>query len=76
MIKESAVKKNGFIYTGKRHCDILNGVEPFGFLKDGEQGFITDTGKFLNRKEAGLHAINCGQVKRLLGGILYSEDLY
>jgi len=75
MIKEAAIRKDGIVYTGRRHCYILRDVEPFGFLKDGEQGFVTDKGDFVNRKEAAKIAYECEQIpspKR----ILFSEDLY
>lgn len=77
MIVDSAILKNRVIYTGRRHHNILNSAVPFGFLKDGEQGFITDTGEFVNRIEAGKIAIACGQIGKLKwGNQLYSEDLY
>ena len=45
-----------------------------------EQGFLTETGKFLNRHEARLHAIACGQVPFIstteILPDLYSEDLW
>jgi len=78
MIVNSAIKKDGKIYTGKRHCDIINNLKyPFGFFKWCEQGFVTDTGEFLDRVEAGEHALECKQIKNLnWGKNLYSEDLW
>ena len=77
MIVHSAIRKEGKIYTGKRHCDIINDYSyPFGFFKWCDQGFITNRGVFLDRIEAGKHALECGQIKRLdLDGRLYSGDL-
>ena len=42
------------------------------------QGFITSLGKFVNRKEAAIIALNCGQIDKLKFSdqVLYSEDLY
>ena len=78
MIKEAAIRKDGVVYTGRRHNDILgDDSRPFGFLKGGEQGFVTWGGEFLNRFEACAHAIACGQVRaENVSGRLYSEDLY
>jgi len=80
LIKEAAIKKNGTIYTGFRHDRIIKAC-PFGFFKNpgkvrtSIQGFVTDTGEFLNRKEAGKHAFECGQTDRLINN-LTSEDLW
>jgi len=76
MIKSAAIFKNGIIYTGKRHCDILcDRSRPFGFLKFGQQGFVDEDGNFLTRAEAAKHAYECGQID-VLKRKLYSEDLY
>ncbi len=75
MIVESAILKDGKIYTGHRHHNILNSAVPFGFLKDGVQGFVTDSGKFLNREEAAKYAFDCGQINKETK-TLYSEDLW
>lgn len=76
MIKEAAILKNGIIYTGKRHNIILcDKSRPFQFLQNGEQGFITDKGEFLNREDAAKHAFQCGQIKVEKKRLL-SEDLY
>jgi len=78
MIIKSAIRKNGKIYTGHRHYNILNNAEPFGFLRDGEQGFVDENGIFLTREEAAIEAIKCGQIKQLKyhKSKLFSEDLY
>lgn len=62
MIKSAAIKYKGKIYTGRRHCDIFK-QEPKGVLCDAEQGFITDVGEFVDRREAGKIAFNCGQIE-------------
>jgi hypothetical protein len=83
MIKEAAIRKDGRVYTGHRHHNIINSTKerglPFGYFRDGEQGFVTTTGEFVNRQEAARIALELGQVKR--GEMrdpecLYSEDLY
>jgi len=76
MIVESAIRKDNIIYRGKRHNNILcDKSRPFGFLKFGEQGFVTDAGEFLDRGQAAKHAFECGQIKELKKQ-LFSEDLY
>jgi len=75
MIVESAILKDGVIHTGRRHHNILNSAKPFGALKNGEQGFVTDKGEFVNRQEAARIAFECGQIKEMKKD-LYSEDLY
>ena len=78
MIVSAAIIKDGIIYTGKRHNNILcDKSRPFAFLHDAEQGFVTDTGEYLNRMDACKHAIECGQIKKqnyCYG--LDSSDLY
>ena len=66
MIVASAYLKDGVIYTGWRHDDIIR-TQPCGFFSSpdcADGGFVTDKGKFLTRKLATEHAIVCGQVKR------------
>ena len=76
MIVHSAILKDGIIYTGKRHCDILcDKSRSFGFLKNGQQGFITDNGIFLDRYAAATYAYSNGQIKQTKLR-LYSEDLW
>ena len=81
MIRESAILfPNGKIYTGKRHCDCFLAAREAGETspRHDVQGFMTDDGKFLDRVEAGKHAIACGQIEelRFCTKRLFSEDLY
>lgn len=80
MIKASAVLQSGCLFTGKRHCDAYAQMFHFGVKPDGDiQGFVTDDGKFLDRKEALKHAIACGQLKDKKykpDDALTSEDLW
>jgi len=51
------------IYTGRRHSDIIrNHYEEHGQFgpSNSEQGFITSTGRFVNRHEAAEIAFKCG----------------
>lgn len=81
MIKEAAIRQDRVIYTGRRHHDIIHRmVLKLGMPRPirGEQGFITDTGLFVDRKQAARIAIECGQIDRLKYSDteLFSEDLY
>jgi hypothetical protein len=74
MLVQSAIIKDGVIYTGRRHHNVLQS-QPKGFLKNCEQGFVTDEGKFLNRKDASIHAFECSQIDEIIP-VLCSEDLW
>ena len=85
MIVASALKAtDGSVHIGYRHADIFRDSGPaekkFGpenYFLNCIQGFITDTGKFLDRIEARKHAIECGQIDHTnWGERLYSEDLW
>ena len=68
----------------KRHGDIIRAVCALGAdhatPQGCEQGFLTDAGRFLDRKAAGLLADASGQAHRTPGsyvsGELFSEDLW
>lgn len=79
MIVCSAFRYKGKIYTGKRHWECMH--QAHEETRDSglfdEQGFLTDTGRFLSRKQAEAHARKCGQLtKPLIGSVLTSEDLW
>ena len=90
MIIASAIRtKDGMMFVGKRHSncfsnaiDILRSVDVLApeakeKLKDCEQGFLTDTGVFLSRKDAYEHAQNIGQLDLIrVSHVLTSEDLW
>lgn len=72
-----------------RHGDAFHILKDLGFTpkvkyKEITQGFINHNGEFLDRKEAFLHALNCGQLSASTRWYkdndnqkeLYSEDLY
>lgn len=61
-IKCAALKKNHKIYYGKTHSDCFIQA-PKGVLVDAEQGFLTDKGKFVNRKLALRIARHYNQIK-------------
>lgn len=78
-IKEAAIRQDGRVWTGRRHDVVIKKIiEELG--RDAtpvraEQGFVTECGKFVDRKEAAKIAFEAGQVKELFP-ILMSEDLY
>jgi len=77
VIKEAAIKKDEKVYVGRRHDKIIlaQKKEFFNRGTNSVQGFVTDKGEFLTRKEAGAHAFECGQIKEFTD-FLISEDLY
>lgn len=74
-IKAAAIRKDGVVYTGMRHHEIINNAAPPGSLRGGEQGFITYEDEFVNRHDAADIAFAYGQIHRLKKK-LYSEDLW
>lgn len=83
MIVQAAIQYQGNqTYTGHRHADVIRtmicaGLEPPIGPSNSVQGFIDDKGNFLDRIEAGKHALECGQITELRWPPqLYSEDLY
>jgi hypothetical protein len=84
MIIASAVKlPDGQIFTGKRHVDAYKLAQDLlksGKPLCGEDGFLTSSLMFLDRKAAYKYAKKTGQFKRLdTGGhlkALFSEDLW
>jgi hypothetical protein len=81
-IKEAAMMFRGIMYTGRSHALIMNDIRvATGVLKilqrDAEFGFVTTTGRFVDRKEAAKIALACGQIERLRyqPDELYSEEL-
>jgi len=82
MIKESAILFEGTVYTGRRHHDVIRKIiQETGVKKVGgqhPQGFVTDTGEFVDREQAAKIALECGQIEKLKysSTLLFSEDLY
>jgi hypothetical protein len=80
MIKRVALKISDDVVVGEENLrhDSLYSEPIFQRVKNGEfhvQGFVTDTGEFLNRKQAAEHAFKCGQISELTD-CLVSEDLW
>jgi len=87
MVKEAAIqrKSDGKIWTGKRHSNVILKI-----IQEGEelsvsheffiQGFVTDDGRFVDRREAFIIAKDCNQLLNpkdpWAEPTLMSEDLY
>lgn len=81
-IECAAIKHKGKVYSMPRpyrHCDIVNFIcEELNtnFVGSKGQGFITSTGKFVDRKEAEKIARESLQINKMIGSVLTSEDLW
>jgi hypothetical protein len=69
-VKEAAILIEGHIFTGQMHGIAFNKARAtmpnFEQVKDSiEQGFVTTTGRFVSREEAGVLADNSGQLEHL-----------
>lgn len=64
-IVAAAIKTGQNIFTGPHHSTIIHYMVACAKIKPvtGEQGFVTDQGRFVNRKEARFIAIASNQVK-------------
>ena len=64
MITIPAIRKNGEIFTGYTHAQIMNN-NAISYIKDKfEEGFLTDKDVFVNRREAAEIAYNCKQIDK------------
>ncbi len=81
----ACIRKKRILYCGHRHNNILNqpgamSKELFGYLRNGEQGFLLSNGKFASRHQALIIAIKVNQVDKdkltAKRSGLFSEDLY
>jgi hypothetical protein len=85
MIAAAAIRKGDRVYTlppPARHHDIIRLIaeetaERPAVTEQDTQGFVTNEGRFVNRRQAVLVAIRAGQIERpKWPGGLYSEDLW
>jgi len=77
--------KSGFVVCGRRHHNCIHTfamIVGFPYTERGmeihrteEQGFITNTNRFVSREEGADIAFNAGQITERKS-TLYSEDLY
>ena len=80
MIEGVAIKRDGKLYImprPNRHADIVFKVVSEGTLTypigDNEQGFYISGNVFVNRQDAYVHALLCGQIEQ--GHTLYQDRL-
>jgi len=85
VIVASAYRRDGKMYVGRRHCDVIRiMVDDFGLaipigVESDEDGFITSDGRFVDREEGYAIAKSSGQLKYHdpnWGECLYSESLW
>jgi hypothetical protein len=79
VIVAAAIKKGDFIWTGRRHAEIIPMViEDVGeTVKSEDQGFFTDSERFVNRREALAIVQANGQVPKSFNkSTLLSEHLW
>jgi len=73
--------KTGFVVCGRRHhncfmtLSIASNENSTHLKYESSQGFLTNTDRFVDRKEGGEIAFASGQTKELRE-LLFSEDLY
>lgn len=77
-ITAAAMQKDGIVYIGFRHSEILKTVKRLVTFKQPiRMGFLTDTGLFVDRFEGAWIAFKAGQIKDYQeGDILISEQLW
>jgi hypothetical protein len=81
-IVATAIRQGDQLYTlpkPARHDDVRMFMKSKGISpKVGEQGFITNTGRFVDRREGAQIALSSGQIKALKfqKHELFSEDLW
>jgi hypothetical protein len=73
----------GIVFCGWRHSNCIYQMAALTGLSDhqaghGEQGFLTNQNRFVDRIEGAKIALKCGQITKLeySKDTLYSEDLY
>ena len=82
-IKHSAIKAGEIIFVGHRHHNIFCTLYECGYEPEQSQkmpqGFVTSTGRFVDRKEGAQIALAQNQIinrDRFNPNELFSEDLY
>lgn len=78
-IAAAAILERGQVWTGMRHHLIMRDIvkargEAEGYV-GGEQGFVTDDGRFVGREEAAAIAFAAGQIPEPKK-CLFSEDVF
>ncbi len=79
MIVSAAIMRDGKIYTGKRHAEIIRIMVADGCktpIRGDEQGFVDDKGEFHTRHKSKNLAKRSGQISWHFQGTLLSENLW
>jgi len=86
LICKAAIIFNDKVVTGWRHAFIRNAIilesDPSkedmsaAMHDDFSCGFVTENGRFLTRTQAMAYGIHIGQITKIIGGTLTSEDLW
>ncbi len=77
-IIDAAVRLESKTRTGRRHAQIMReiwNVSPNRYISQDEEGFVTDSGRFVDRKEAAEIAFRSGQIPQKKEK-LFSEDVW
>lgn len=76
-ITAAAIVYEGKVYTGQRHWPIMQHLLTIGatFIPNSTQGFVTNKGRFVDRKIAAVIAFDAGQTK-VQKSSLTSEDVW
>lgn len=76
----AACKRYGVVYTGKRHAQIIKDMVDIHKctppIRQDEQGFVDEDGRFYTRLQAEEIAIETGQIPKDFRGVLLSEHLW
>ena len=84
-IVAAAIVFNEKTYTGWRHAEIRNVIMDTGASREEimktmhdpwKNGFVTENGRFLTRKQALIYGRNHGYIGDIIGSELTSEDLW
>ena len=86
-IAKAALKCEGVVYTGWRHAYVRDDLVVKGFTKEQindafdpwNEGFVTESGRFMTRKQSLAYGIMIGQVvnsELISPDLLTSEDLW
>lgn len=79
MIVASAIRYKGIVFTGVRHCEIIQDIKRLVNNYEKKlsiQGFIDHKNIFWDRKESKEIVIKCGQKYNPISTTLTSEDLW
>jgi len=62
MIISACVKRGEYFGVGASHSVAIHDLNDLGMNCESQYGFLTDDFQFLDREQAFVHAVECGQV--------------